>query len=71
MKLIRYFFEYVFIIILFGLLRLLGYRIASEIGCFLGRTFGPLFRSKKINYLKVELSIEQKKQFYKYLNERL
>ena len=26
---------------------------------------------KKINYLKVELSIEQKKQFYKYLNERL
>ena len=48
MKLIRYFFEYVFIIILFGLLRLLGYRIASEIGCFLGKTFGPLFRSKKI-----------------------
>ena len=26
---------------------------------------------KKINYLKVELSIKQKKQFYKYLNERL
>ena len=26
---------------------------------------------KKINYLKVELSVEQKKQFYKYLNERL
>ena len=48
MKLIRYFFEYVLIIILFGLLRLLGYRIASEIGCFLGKTFGPLFRSKKI-----------------------
>ena len=47
MKLIRYFFEYFFIIILFGLLRLLGYRIASEIGCFLGNTFGPLCRLKK------------------------
>ena len=48
MKLIRYFFEYIFIIILFSLLRLLGYRIASGFGCFLGKTFGPLFRSKKI-----------------------
>ena len=60
MKLIRYFFEYVFIIILFGLLRLLGYRIASEIGCFLGKTFGPLFRSKKIiknNLIKFDNSL--------------
>ena len=60
MKLIRYFFEYVFIIILFSLLRLLGYRIASEIGCFLGKTFGPLFRSKKIiknNLIKFDNSL--------------
>ena len=60
MKLIRYFFEYIFIIILFGLLRLLGYRIASEIGCFLGKTFGPLFRSKKIikdNLIKFDNSL--------------
>ncbi len=60
MKLIRYFFEYVFIIIFFGLLRLLGYRIASEIGCFLGKTFGPLFRSKKIiknNLIKFDNSL--------------
>ena len=48
MKLIRYFFEYVLIIILFGLLRLLGYRIASEFGCFLGKTFGPFFRPKEV-----------------------
>ena len=60
MKLIRYFFEYIFIIILFGLLRLLGYRIASEVGCFLGKTFGPLFRSKKIiksNLIKFDSSL--------------
>ena len=64
MKLIRYFFEYVFIIILFGLLRLLGYRIASEIGCFLGKTFGPLFRSKKIiqnNLVKFDSSLTPEK----------
>ena len=60
MKLIRYFFEYIFIIILFGLMRLLGYKIASEIGCFLGKTFGPLFRSKKIienNLIKFDNSL--------------
>ena len=64
MKLIRYFFEYFFIIILFGLLRLLGYRIASEIGCFLGKTFGPLFRSKKTiknNLIKFDNSLTPEK----------
>ena len=64
MKLIRYFFEYFFIIILFGLLRLLGYRIASEVGCFLGKTFGPLFRSKKIiqnNLVKFDSSLTPEK----------
>ena len=48
MRLVRYFFEYVAIVILFSLFKLLGYRIASELGYFLGKTFGPLFRSKKI-----------------------
>ena len=41
-------------------MRLLGYKIASEIGCFLGKTFGPLFRSKKIiknNLIKFDNSI--------------
>ena len=53
MKTIRYLFEYIFIIILFGLLKLLGYRIASEFGCLVGKTFGPFFRSKKvINLIK-------------------
>ena len=47
MRLIRYFFEYIAIIILFGLFKLLGYRIASELGYFIGKTFGPFFRSKK------------------------
>ena len=64
MTLIRYFFEYVFIIILFSLMRLLGYKIASEIGCFLGKTLGPLFRSKKIiknNLIKFDNSLTPEK----------
>ena len=48
MKLVKYLFEYILIIILFIIFKLLGYRIASELGCFLGKTFGPFFRSKKI-----------------------
>ena len=48
MKLIRYFFEYILIIIFFGLSKLLGYKNASEFGYFFGKKFGPLFRSKKI-----------------------
>ena len=48
MKLIKYFFEYILIVILFILFKLLGYRMASELGCFFGKTFGPFFRSKEI-----------------------
>ena len=48
MRIIRYFFEYITIIILFSIFKLLGYKIASELGYLLGKTFGPLFRSKKI-----------------------
>ena len=48
MKLVKYLFEYILIIILFILFKLLGYRIASNLGCFLGKTFGPFFRSKEV-----------------------
>ena len=60
MKIIRYFFEYIFIIVLFGLLRLLGYKVASELGYFIGKTFGPFFRSKKLienNLIKFDNSL--------------
>ena len=64
MKLIRYFSEYILIITLFGLFKLLGYRCASEFGCILGKTFGPFFRSKKIiydNLRKFDNSLTHKK----------
>ena len=64
MKIIKYFFEYIFIIILFGLLKLLGYRIASEFGYYIGKTFGPFFRSKKLiknNLIKFDNSLSPQK----------
>ena len=64
MKSIKYFFEFILIIILFGLSKLLGYRIASEFGCFLGKTFGPFFRSKKIikdNLIKFDDTLTSEK----------
>ena len=64
MRIIRYFFEYIAIIILFSLFKLLGYRIASELGYFLGKTFGPFFRSKKIiedNLNKFDTSLSSEK----------
>ena len=63
MKFIRYFFEYILIIILFLLFRLLGYKISSEVGCLLGKTFGPFFRSKKIknNLIKFDNSLSPEK----------
>ena len=64
MRIIRYFFEYITIIILFSLFKLLGYKIASELGYFLGKTFGPFFRSKKIitdNLNKFDTSLTSEK----------
>ena len=64
MKIIRYFFEYILIVILFGLFKLLGYKISSEVGCFLGKIFGPFFRSKKIiknNLIKFDNSLNPEK----------
>jgi KDO2-lipid IV(A) lauroyltransferase len=47
MKKIAYFFEFILIKILFILFVLIGYRLSSNLGFFIGRTVGPIFRSKK------------------------
>jgi KDO2-lipid IV(A) lauroyltransferase len=48
MKKIAYFFEFILIKILFFLFQLIGYRLSSNLGFFIGRLIGPIFRSKKI-----------------------
>ena len=46
MKNLIYFFEFILVIILFIIFRLIGYRSASNFGFFIGKAFGPKFRSK-------------------------
>jgi KDO2-lipid IV(A) lauroyltransferase len=48
MKKITYLLEFILIKILFILFQLIGYRLSSNLGFFIGRTIGPIFRSKKI-----------------------
>ena len=48
MKKIAYFLEFILIKILFFFFQLIGYRLSSNLGFFIGRFVGPIFRSKKI-----------------------
>ena len=48
MKLIKYFFEFIFIITFFLIFKIIGYKSASNLGQIIGKKFGPLFRSNFI-----------------------
>jgi KDO2-lipid IV(A) lauroyltransferase len=47
MKKAAYLLEFILIKILFILFQLIGYRLSSNLGFLIGRTIGPIFRSKK------------------------
>ncbi len=47
MKFLKYFIEFIFILFLFCIFKILGYKIASNLGSKIGGFLGPLFRSKK------------------------
>ncbi len=48
MKIFKYFFEFIVIISLFSIFKIIGLNNASALGGMLARFVGPLFRSKKI-----------------------
>ncbi len=48
MKIIKYFFEFVFIITFFIIFKIIGYKNATNLGEKIGRLVGPLFRSNHI-----------------------
>ena len=56
MKIIKYFVEFLFIIILFVIFKFLGFKLASNLGSFMGGLLGPSFRSKKKNNIKYKKS---------------
>ena len=45
MKIIKYFFEFIFIYILLIIFKIIGYKNASNLGSIIGKKIGPLFRS--------------------------
>ena len=47
MKIFKYFLEFIFIVILFIIFKILGFKLASNIGGYIGKKIGPLFRSKQ------------------------
>ena len=48
MKIVKYFFQFLFFIIFFLLFKILGFKISSSIGGKLFEIIGPMFRSKKL-----------------------
>ena len=48
MKKVFYLLEFLLIKLLFILFKIIGYKTSSNLGFFIGKTFGPIFRSKKL-----------------------
>ena len=48
MKIIRYFLEFVIVIIFFLIFKIIGLKLSSDFGEIIGKYFGPLFRKKTI-----------------------
>jgi len=57
MKIIKYFFEFISIISLFCIFKIIGLRNASNLGSVLGRFIGPLFRSKDITKQNIKTGL--------------
>ena len=61
MKKIIYFIEFILVRLLFLIFKILGYRLASNLGFFIGKNFGNFFRKKKSiieNLKKSKISIK-------------
>ena len=54
MKLIKYFFQFLFIIFFFSLFKIFGFKISSKIGGKLFEIIGPIFRSKKLIHANIK-----------------
>ena len=48
MKLVKYLFQFIIIMIIFIIFKILGYKKSSDFGAYIFSKFGHLFRSKKI-----------------------
>ncbi len=54
MKLIKYFFQFLFVIIFFFFFKILGFKLSSALGGRLFEIIGPLFRSKNLIHTNIK-----------------
>jgi len=57
MKTIKYFFEFISVISLFCIFKIIGLKNASNFGSMLGKLVGPLFRSKNIIEKNIKIGL--------------
>ena len=70
MKIVKYFFEFIVIISLFCIFKIIGLKNASSLGSILGKVIGPFFRSKNIikQNIKIGLGNLDKKKEEEIIN---
>ena len=71
MKLFKYFFEFLFINIIFFIFNFLSYKTSSNLGEKIGKWFGPFFRNKNVilkNLKKADFNIESE-ETHKLISE--
>ena len=70
MKKFFYFIEFVLIKLFFLILKIIGYESGSNLGCFIGRLLGPIFRSRKLINKNLEQSgVVDKTKYNKIVNK--
>ncbi len=58
MKTIKYFIQFVFLILLFGIYKVLGLRLSLLISGFIFTMIGPIFRSNKISQINISYALK-------------
>ena len=71
MKIFKYFFEFMCIISLFCIFKIIGLKNASNLGSVLGMSVGPFFRSKNITKQNIKIGLGEinKKKESEIINE--
>ena len=57
MKIIKYFFQFIIIMSLYSIFKIIGLHNASNLGSILGKLFGPLFRSRDITKKNISIAL--------------
>jgi len=65
MKNIKYFFQYILIISLLFIFKLIGFKNASKISSIILSIIGPLFRSNRLIHSNLDIALPHLKNFEK------